>query len=141
MAFAAHSKRITLSLQLPGGPLPSDGDAGHTHQILTNYISNALKYSPPETRTTISVRAKDRYWRVEVQDQGPGILPGEREHLFVEYASISSKPTGGEPSTGLGLSIVKSLAEAQEGRVGADFPDSGGSVFWLELPASRPGAG
>jgi two-component system, sensor histidine kinase and response regulator len=135
--FAAQSKEITLSPRLPAGSCRALGNAAHTHQILTNYVSNALKYSPPGTEMHICLRLKDKQWRVEVQDQGPGVPPGEREQLFVEFARISNRPTGKEISTGLGLSIVKALAEAQQGKVGADFPDTGGSVFWFELPACQ----
>ena len=69
-----------------------------------------------------------------MRDEGPGIAASERGRLFIEFAKISNKPTGGETSTGLGLAIVKTLAESQGGRVGADFPESGGSLFWLEMP-------
>jgi signal transduction histidine kinase len=124
----------------PNGPLRAVGNLSHTHQILTNYVSNALKYSPPRTQTRISVRRRDGYWRVEVQDQGPGIAPAERKDLFVEFARTSNRPTGGEASTGLGLSIVKALAEAQQARVGAEFPEGGGSIFWLEVKESVPAA-
>jgi signal transduction histidine kinase len=135
-AFAAQSKGITLSQCVPEGSCRALGNVAHTHQILTNYVSNALKYSPPGTETKISLGLRDQNWRVEVQDQGPGVPPAERDQLFVEFAKISNRPTGKEISTGLGLSIVKALAEAQQGKVGAEFPATGGSVFWFELPAS-----
>ena len=140
LGFAAQTKGMVLSQELPPGPLRTAGNVAHTHQILTNYVSNALKYSPHHSQTRISVRREERFWRVEIQDQGPGIPPVEREHLFVEFAKISNRPTGGETSTRLGLAIVKTLAEAQDGRVGADFPETGGSIFWLEIPAAQPEA-
>jgi two-component system, sensor histidine kinase and response regulator len=134
--LTAHSKGISFSPDLPAGPLPAVGNVGHTHQILTNYTTNATKYSRPGARTRISVRARDHHWRISVRDQGPGIAPAERGKLFMAFARISNKPTCGEVSTGLGLSIVKTLAEGQGGKVGAEFPDEGGSVFWLELPTA-----
>jgi signal transduction histidine kinase len=133
--FAAKAKGISVTEHLPPGPLLALGNAAHTHQILGNYVSNALKYSPPHSRTRILASARDRCWRIEVQDQGPGIPSAERDRLFVEFARISNRPTGGETSTRLGLSIVKALADAQGGKVGAEFPPSGGSIFWLELPS------
>lgn len=75
--------------------------------------------------------------RVEVQDAGPGVREEERHQLFQEFARLSNTPTGGEKSTGLGLSIVKHLVELQGGRVGAHFPLLGGSIFWFELPLFR----
>jgi signal transduction histidine kinase len=138
-AYAARTKGVDLVQQLPDGPLPTVGNVAHTHQILTNYVSNALKYSPPKTQTRIAVQRRENRWRVEVQDQGPGIAPAERKDLFVPFAKTSNRPTGGEVSTGLGLSIVKALAQRLQAEVGAEFPESGGSVFWLELGAHKAG--
>jgi two-component system, sensor histidine kinase and response regulator len=133
-SLAAAAKQIALGLETPPGPLSAFGSPGHTHQVLSNYTSNALKYSPAGTRTRISALSEDGAWRIEVHDQGPGIPADERPKLFVEFPKISNRPTGGEDSTGLGLFIVKTLAEAQGGSVGARFPGDGGSVFWLEVP-------
>ena len=133
-SFTANAKGITLTKQTSAGDLPTRGNMAHTHQILTNYLSNALKYSPPNTHTRVVALSSKKAWRVEVRDEGPGIPEEERSQLFVEFAKISNKPTGKETSTGLGLSIVKALAEAQGGAAGAEFPDSGGSVFWFEVP-------
>lgn len=133
---SAQSKSIGLAHQFPAGTIYASGNMAHTHQIVTNYVSNAVKYSPPGTSVQVSLHALPGHWRLEVKDQGPGIPPAERQHLFVEFARISNKPTGGETSTGLGLSIVKSLAQAQHARVGAEFPPEGGSCFWLEIPAT-----
>jgi signal transduction histidine kinase len=130
---AARAKDITLAARLPDGNLVGQGTLAHTHQVLTNYLSNAIKYSPLHTRATISVRPEGPCWRIEVADQGPGVLPAERAKLFVEFAKLSNKPTAGETSTRLGLSIVKALADAQGTKVGAEFPESGGSVFWVDV--------
>jgi signal transduction histidine kinase len=72
--------------------------------------------------------------RCTVADNGPGVPAAERGLLFTEHAQLSNRPTGGEESTGLGLSIVKQLIEGDGGRVGADFPAEGGAEFWFELP-------
>ncbi len=136
-AFGAQCKHIALTRRLPEGSLAAFGNLAHTHQILTNYVTNAIKYSPRNTHTLLSTFRRGEFWRVEVQDQGPGVLPEERENLFVEFGSVSNKPTGGESSTGVGLSIVKSLAERQGGTVGAEFPPDGGSIFWFEIPAAN----
>jgi two-component system, sensor histidine kinase and response regulator len=131
---AAERKRIALVFEPPAPPPMVRGNPTHTAQILTNYLSNAVKYSPPGSRVAIFMFCKEKACRVEVRDQGPGVVESERPELFVEFGQISNKPTGGEQRTGLGLAIVKRLAEAQGGKVGADFPASGGSVFWVELP-------
>ena len=131
---AAEQKQITLALELAETLAPGKCDAGHGYQALANYVSNALKFSPRGGRVIVRTREAGLRLRVEVADQGPGIPLAEREQLFTEYARLSPRPTAGEESNGVGLSIVKQLVESQGGRVGADFPESGGSVFWLELP-------
>lgn len=135
LAPAAERKSTTLTLQAPEGPAPARGHWAHMHQILTNYLSNGVKYSPPGSRVTARLCRKPNAWRVEVADQGPGIPPEERHKIFTEFPRISTRPTGGETSTGLGLAIVKNLAESQGGAVGVEFPAQGGSVFWVDIPA------
>jgi signal transduction histidine kinase len=78
--------------------------------------------------------------RITVKDSGPGVPEHERARLFEMFSKLTPRPTGSETSTGLGLWIVKQLTLLQGGRVGADFPDEGGSVFWIDLPAYKPDA-
>ncbi len=111
-------------------------DAGLAYQAIANYVSNALKFTPPGGRVDVQVRESGLRLRVEVADTGPGVPPAERGALFTEGARLSPRPTGGEESNGVGLSIVKQLVEAQGGTVGADFPGATGARFWLELPVA-----
>ena len=96
----------------------------------------ALKGNYPKKNALVVDRmlAGDRV-RAEVHDTGPGVPVAERNRLFREHTKLSPRPTGGEESNGLGLSIVKHLIESQSGTVGADFPGQSGSIFWFELPA------
>ncbi|MBL9216509.1 MAG: hybrid sensor histidine kinase/response regulator [Opitutaceae bacterium] len=131
---AAERKQVALVLELDESLPLARADAGHAYQALTNYISNALKFIAPGGYVAVRSRPVDFRVRLEVQDNGPGVPPAERGALFTEFARLSNLPTGGEESTGLGLSIVKQLIESEQGAVGADFPPGGGSVFWFELP-------
>lgn len=133
-SFAAKAKGITLEFSPSPDSTYACGSSDRAHQVITNYLSNAIKYSPLNTKVVISTKPDADNWRIEVQDQGPGVAVGERDKLFVEFARISNKPTAGENSTRLGLAVVKQLAEAMGGRAGATFPDCGGSVFWFEVP-------
>ncbi|HEX2862709.1 MAG TPA: hybrid sensor histidine kinase/response regulator [Lacunisphaera sp.] len=134
---AADLKRIVLRLEAGDADLPNAvTEAGHAYQALTNYVSNAIKFLPEGGRIVVRLSLRAGRLRLEVQDDGPGVPAAERPALFTEYARLSVRPTGGEESTGLGLSIVKHLIESQDGCVGADFPDSGGAIFWFELPAA-----
>ncbi len=136
---AAERKRVSFALEL-AEPLPlAKADAGFAYQALTNYVSNAIKFLPPGGKAAIRSRADDFRVRLEVHDDGPGVAPADRALLFTEFARLSNRPTGGEESTGIGLSIVKQLIEGEHGAVGAEFPPAGGSVFWFELPVA-PGS-
>jgi two-component system, sensor histidine kinase and response regulator len=132
---AAERKQITLTAELaPTLPL-ARCDAALAYQAFTNLTSNALKFTPPSGVVTVRTRVAGERIRVEVHDDGPGVPAAERNQLFREHARLSPRPTGGEESNGLGLSIVKHLIESQSGIVGADFPPERGSIFWFELPA------
>ena len=72
--------------------------------------------------------------RCEVQDEGPGLSTEDRKKLFCKFARLSAKPTGGEHSTGLGLSIVKKMVEAMNGKVWCESEPGKGATFIVELP-------
>ena len=104
-------------------------------QITDNLVSNAVKYSPPGSRVRISVTKLKTEWRFDVEDEGPGIEPEDRQKLFQDFARLSAKPTGGEPSTGLGLAITRRMVEAHSGSIGVDSQPGQGANFWFTLPA------
>ena len=133
--FAGVEKEIRITLELADA-LPSvRGELAHVFQAVTNFVSNALKFTPRGGTITLRTRLRGDRVRCEVADTGPGVPAAERNQLFVEHGKLSPKPTAGEESNGVGLAIVKHLVESQRGTVGADFPATGGSVFWFELPA------
>jgi two-component system sensor histidine kinase/response regulator len=132
---AADRKQIAL-VPAPAAGLPlARCDAALAYQAFTNLASNALKFTPPGGRVTVTTALREGSVRVAVADTGPGVPAAERAQLFTEHARLSPRPTGGEESNGLGLAIVKHLVESQQGAVGADFPAAGGSIFWFEFPA------
>lgn len=131
--LAAQRKGIQLLLTTEG-PALVRGDLSQVGQILTNFTSNALKFSPPGTRIELGITAGEGCWRAFVRDQGPGLTPEDLDRVFGEYARLSASPTAGETSVGLGLSIVKRLAEAMGGRVGVESVHGQGATFWVELP-------
>jgi two-component system sensor histidine kinase/response regulator len=134
-APAAERKLITLTAELaPTLPL-ARCDAALAYQAFTNLTSNALKFTPPSGSVTLRTRVAGDRVRVEIHDSGPGVPSDERDQLFREHGRLTPRPTGGEESNGIGLSIVKHLIESQSGVVGADFPAGSGSIFWFELPA------
>lgn len=130
---AAYDKAIALiPHDLPGTVI---ADRSRLEQALNNLVGNAIKYSPRETTVRLWSEQQGNRVRISVRDQGPGIPANERDRLFQEYGQLSTRPTGGEASTGLGLWIVKQMVTLQGGDVGVDCPPDGGSIFWVELNA------
>lgn len=130
---AGARKNITLCF----GPTPglwAKADQAATLQILDNLISNALKFSPPMTTVNVHTMPEKDHVVVVVRDQGPGISPEDQKKLFGKYTRLTARPTGGESSTGLGLSIVKKLAEAMKGDVFCASVLGNGASFSLRLP-------
>ena len=128
----AFDKNIAIqTVDLPGVAL---ADHARLEQALNNLVTNAIKYSPRDTVISLWSDVQDGRVRLNVADQGPGIPAGERDKLFKEFSQLSTRPTAGEASSGLGLWIVKQMVNLQGGAVGVDCPQDGGSIFWIDLP-------
>ena len=128
-------KQQQLALDLPEG-CPVDGDRARLLEIVDNLLSNAVKFSPPCKTIRVAAERSDRHVRVAVADEGPGLTPADKQRVFGKFQRLSAKPTAGESSTGLGLSIAKQLVEMHNGRIGVDSELGRGSTFWFELPAA-----
>ena len=132
----AAKKRITPHLDLERGSLLVNADKSRLNQVLENFVGNAIKFSPPGEQVTVCTRKTESGVLVEVRDSGPGLTDEDMKKLFVKYAKLSNKPTGGEKSSGLGLAICKKVIEIQGGKTGARNNPGGGATFWFELPGS-----
>jgi len=129
---ASERKQIPLVLE-PGPPRWVQADRKATLQVIDNLVSNALKYSPTGSRITLALREEGEWTKLAVQDQGPGISEADQQKLFQKHTRLSARPTGGESSVGLGLSIVKRLAEAMGGSVSCESTLGNGATFYLHL--------
>jgi signal transduction histidine kinase len=132
----AAKKLITPHLDLERGSLLVNADKSRLNQVLENFVSNAIKFSPQGEQVTVCTRKTESGVLVEVRDSGPGITDEDMKKLFVKYAKLSNMPTGGEKSSGLGLAICKKVVEMQGGKTGARNNPGGGATFWFELPGS-----
>ena len=104
-------------------------------RALDNYVSNAIKYSPPGSNVWVEVEPDaDAYIKISVEDEGPGLTEADKTKVFGKMQRLSATPTGGEHSTGLGLFIVKQLVEAHGGYVGVESEAGKGASFWMTLP-------
>ncbi len=131
----AERKNIELRSDLPAAAASINADRSALDQILGNLVSNALKFSPAATTVSIRLYRADQNWRCEVADQGPGLTADDKSRLFRKFERLSAQPTGGEQSTGLGLSIVKMLTEALGGSVRCESEKGQGATFIVEFSA------
>ena len=108
-------------------------DRNYIFQILENLISNAIKFS--EKDRTVYIRITDFFdkCRFIIKDEGPGFTEHDQALMFTEYQRLSSRPTGGEKSTGIGLSIVKKYLDAMNGRIWCESVKGQGATFTIEL--------
>lgn len=109
-------------------------DPNACFQVLDNVISNAIKYSPPGKQIVLKMNRIEQFAELRVQDQGPGLSEQDQQNLFKKFSKLSSTPTAGEHSTGLGLSIVKQLSEAMGGSVHCESELGQGCCFILRFP-------
>jgi signal transduction histidine kinase len=133
----AESKRQTIALS--GQPsVILNGDQERLREAIDNLVGNAIKYSPIGGAIDVSVTVRGGEAVCSVRDRGPGLSPEDMARLFGRFQRLSAKPTAGEGSTGLGLSIVKRIVELHDGRVTADSQGPGlGSTFSIHFPAQQ----
>lgn len=131
----AADKGITLTV-LPGdGPASVQADRDRVLEVLSNLISNAIKFTPPGGEVRVSCEPGPDGFITHVEDTGPGLSDDDLKAVFRRFGKLSARPTGGEPSTGLGLAIVKKLVDLHGGRVWATSRLGHGARFSFSLPA------
>ncbi len=130
----AERKSQTIELALEQTALV-EIDVERLREVFDNLLSNAIKYSPSGKRIVITSERSESRVTVAVKDEGQGLTESDKEKLFGKFQRLSARPTGGESSTGLGLSIVKQLVELHGGNVWAESDGKDkGTTFFVELP-------
>lgn len=129
----AHKKHIEIIRELARNRHYSQLDENYAMQIFENLLSNAFKFSPPGRKVYIITTLIQDKIRVLIKDEGPGISNEDKKKIFRKFQKLSAKPTGGEPSTGLGLSIVKKYVELMDGRVWVESVLGRGATFIVEF--------
>jgi two-component system, sensor histidine kinase and response regulator len=135
-AEAAQRKEIMLHFEGAEENLFVSADRAALDQVLDNLISNAIKFSPPAKNVWVTVAATAAGAECRVQDEGPGFTEEDKALMYGRYRRLSAAPTGNEPSTGLGLSIVKKLMEAMGAQVHFESVPGQGTTFVLRFPAA-----
>lgn len=143
----AQAKEITVELSFSDEKLELQTDESIVAEIVENLLDNAIKYSPRGKRVWVSVHQNNAELRntavqtnllhsavsICIRDEGPGFSEEDKEKVFGKFVRLSAKPTGGEESTGLGLSIVKKLAEMLSGTVELESFEGRGATFTVKL--------
>jgi PAS domain S-box-containing protein len=132
----AEKKSIRLDFAPERGVPLFRFDRGKVEQVLNNLISNALKFSEPDTVVTVQASRVNGTVVVSVRDHGQGIPAEELDKLFKPFSKTSVRGTAGEKSTGLGLAICRKIVEGHHGRIWAESEPGKGSTFSFALPAA-----
>ncbi|MCU0424803.1 MAG: ATP-binding protein [Candidatus Kapabacteria bacterium] len=134
----ARPKNLTFHITKPQENYHICADHSAYMQIIENLLSNAIKYSPLSKNIWVELgiitKERSEYVCFSVRDEGIGLTEDDKKRLFGKFARLSARPTGGEHSTGLGLSIVKKLVEAMNGEIWCESEHRKGATFFVAFP-------
>ncbi len=133
----AENKKIQLHFDTQLDSTEIDADRSYLNRILDNLVSNAIKFSPNDKNIYISATENANVVSISIKDEGPGISPEDRKKMFKKFQKLSARPTAGESSTGLGLSIIKTLVERLHGEISVSSELGQGTEFVVTLPKER----
>jgi len=133
----ALARSIVLAPSIPPGPLAVRADRDRLAQILANFLSNALRYSPEGSTVGVEARSGGTEVILSVRDRGPGLTPDQAELVFERFYRIDPSRSRALGGSGIGLAIARALAEAMDGRVWVESAGAGtGSTFAVAVPAA-----
>ncbi|MDF2441485.1 MAG: two-component system, OmpR family, phosphate regulon sensor histidine kinase PhoR, partial [Abditibacteriota bacterium] len=133
-AQRSYTERHTLSLNAPFDTPDIIADADKFDQIMTNLVSNAIKYSPSGGEVVVDLWVDELMLHVSVRDQGIGIPPEKLQRVFEKFERIDNRDTRQAGGTGIGLFLVKHLVDLHHGNVRVESELNKGSTFIFELP-------
>ena len=133
---AIEEKGLRLQTELPETKRPSD--SGAVSQILDNLVSNAVKYATPGGTIRCSLFPQENGFSFEVYNDGRGFSEEDKKNLFARFSKLSTRPTAGEGSVGLGLSITQKIVGALGGTIECESELNKGALFRVVLPGAAP---
>jgi PAS domain S-box-containing protein len=129
-----QAQEAALQLVVPDGGLTVQADRDRLVQVVTNLLSNAMKFSPPDVAVEVHLLRAGPRVRVEVRDRGPGIPAEFRNRIFQKFSQADASDTRQKGGTGLGLSISRAIIERFGGHIGFESEAGQGTTFFFELP-------
>ncbi len=130
---AAERRQVRLELQI-ATPLTAEADPDLMRQLAVNLTDHAVRHAPEGTRVRVAARLEGEEWTGEVSDSGPGVAPGQLDHVFDRFSRVRLSPDGRHDGAGLGLAIARGIVELHGGRIGADSEPTGGCRLHFRLP-------
>jgi len=134
MQYPFEQQQFTLKVEVEEGLRPASVDRDAIEQAILNLLANAMKYSGSSREIDLRLRRADGEALIEVVDHGVGIDPDEQRKIFEQFYRVSTKDNDGIPGTGLGLTLVRHIAEGHDGQVTVDSAPGQGSTFAIHLP-------
>lgn len=125
---------VRIQVENTDTPMQVTTDPNRVIQVLTNFLSNAAKFSKPGERITIRAEENDHELRISVSDRGQGIPASEEHKVFQRFADLSNSKRAEKGGTGLGLSVCKAIVENLGGKIGFDSREGFGTTFYFTLP-------
>ena len=132
----AHTRRVTIDVQMPPTPLPIVGDPKRLQQVFWNVLSNGIRFGPEGGCVRVRADGGGDTVRVTIEDDGPGIDPTFLPHVFEPFRQADSSPTRQHDGLGLGLAIARHIVELHGGSISAANGSRGGATFTIELPVA-----
>jgi signal transduction histidine kinase len=131
-----EKKSIQLALDIPDALPDVQVDEDKIRQVLTNLLSNALKFTPTQGKIRIAAKNQSEFMRISVQDSGVGVPEDQKEAIFERFRQVKqpNAVVTGQKGTGLGLAIAKGIVEAHGGRIWVESELGKGTVFHFTLP-------
>jgi len=123
-----------IELEEPPATVIIKADSDRVNQVITNLVSNALKYSPEDTPVQVTIRRLDTAVCIAVHDQGQGISKEQQKHIFEAFYRTPDARISKKRGWGLGLAICKDIIERHDGRIWCESKAGKGSTFFVELP-------
>jgi signal transduction histidine kinase/PAS domain-containing protein len=132
-----------ITLTMPPSPVPVCADADRLEQVITNLVTNALKYSTEDQPVEVALTLEGAHARIAVTDHGPGLSPAQQAQLFQAFGRVEGieRQNGGAVGLGLGLYICRTIVAAHDGEIGVRSAPGEGSTFWFTVPLANNAEG